>query len=306
MAAQEAVQRHAWINETTGWLPQLGELNDPIQLGVRHWDEADTSVADSPGRARGIQAYIPRDIDTQLDAAISRGGIVLVIGDQAVGKTRAAYEATRRLPQYMSLLVPHSLESLRAIVNSGVELTDVVVWLDDLERYFGSEEPDVGLLSSLTSSQQRVVVVATMRTRDYFARSAFKSREEFTAKENQRKKLSSLLNQSQRVYIEHRVSPTEYERAVGRPAEQRSFEGLHHHVEPFGDLPSGQHAIAQLTNREREVLELLANGRSSAEIADRLKLSPGTVRSHSRSIMRKLKVADRAAAARLFRGSEPG
>ncbi|HZC42140.1 MAG TPA: response regulator transcription factor, partial [Streptosporangiaceae bacterium] len=57
----------------------------------------------------------------------------------------------------------------------------------------------------------------------------------------------------------------------------------------------------RLTSREWEVLELLAEGRSTAEIARRLVLSPSTVRVHLVSVVRKLNVADRAAAARLFR-----
>ena len=57
----------------------------------------------------------------------------------------------------------------------------------------------------------------------------------------------------------------------------------------------------RLTSREWEVLELLAHGRSTAEIANRLVLSASAVRAHITSIVRKLQVADRAAAAELFR-----
>jgi DNA-binding NarL/FixJ family response regulator len=60
-------------------------------------------------------------------------------------------------------------------------------------------------------------------------------------------------------------------------------------------------AEQRLTSREWEVLELLAQGRSTAEIADRLVLSASAVRAHIASIVRKLQVADRAAAAQLFR-----
>jgi DNA-binding NarL/FixJ family response regulator len=57
----------------------------------------------------------------------------------------------------------------------------------------------------------------------------------------------------------------------------------------------------RLTSREWEVLELLAQGRSTADIAERLVISPGAVRVHVASIVRKLGVADRAAAVELFR-----
>jgi len=57
----------------------------------------------------------------------------------------------------------------------------------------------------------------------------------------------------------------------------------------------------RLTSREWEVLSLLAQERSTAEIARRLVLTPSAVRVHITSIVRKLGVADRAAAVELFR-----
>jgi len=52
----------------------------------------------------------------------------------------------------------------------------------------------------------------------------------------------------------------------------------------------------QLTGREREVLDLLAQGRANLAIATRLSLSPKTVRNHVSSILAKLQVTDRAQA----------
>ena len=57
----------------------------------------------------------------------------------------------------------------------------------------------------------------------------------------------------------------------------------------------------RLTSREWEVLELLARGWSTAEIAERLVLTRNAVRVHISSIVRKLGVRDRAAAADFFR-----
>jgi DNA-binding NarL/FixJ family response regulator len=56
----------------------------------------------------------------------------------------------------------------------------------------------------------------------------------------------------------------------------------------------------RLTSREWEVLELLAQGGSTAEIARKLVLSASAVRVHIASIVNKLEVTDRAAAVRLF------
>jgi DNA-binding NarL/FixJ family response regulator len=52
----------------------------------------------------------------------------------------------------------------------------------------------------------------------------------------------------------------------------------------------------QLTGRERQVLDLLAQGRANTAIATRLSLSPKTVRNHVSNILAKLQVTDRAQA----------
>jgi DNA-binding NarL/FixJ family response regulator len=52
----------------------------------------------------------------------------------------------------------------------------------------------------------------------------------------------------------------------------------------------------QLTDREREVLDLVAQGRANPMIATRLGLSQKTVRNHVSNILTKLQVADRAQA----------
>jgi DNA-binding NarL/FixJ family response regulator len=60
--------------------------------------------------------------------------------------------------------------------------------------------------------------------------------------------------------------------------------------------PQPRQAFPQLSEREREVLELVAQGRSNAEIAEHLVLSGKTVRNHVSNIFAKLHVADRAQA----------
>jgi len=51
-----------------------------------------------------------------------------------------------------------------------------------------------------------------------------------------------------------------------------------------------------LSDREREVLELLAAGRTNAEVAHDLFISIGTVKSHSANIYRKLGAKNRTEA----------
>lgn len=54
--------------------------------------------------------------------------------------------------------------------------------------------------------------------------------------------------------------------------------------------------LPELTNREREILALMAKGLNNAELVSKLVLSPKTVRNHITNIFSKLQVADRAEA----------
>jgi NarL family two-component system response regulator LiaR len=65
---------------------------------------------------------------------------------------------------------------------------------------------------------------------------------------------------------------------------------------PKPEEPSGQLLDELLTDRELEVLPLLASGLTNQEIARRLAISPGTVKHHVRHIASKLGVSDRTQA----------
>ena len=51
-----------------------------------------------------------------------------------------------------------------------------------------------------------------------------------------------------------------------------------------------------LSDREREVLDLIASGATNREIAGELYLSPHTIKEHTSGLYRKLKVRNRAEA----------
>lgn len=74
------------------------------------------------------------------------------------------------------------------------------------------------------------------------------------------------------------------------------FENIRPAVQP--------QVFPELSDREREILDLIAGGLKNPEIARRLYLSPKTVRNHVSNILTKLQVADRTQA--IIRAREAG
>jgi DNA-binding CsgD family transcriptional regulator len=72
-----------------------------------------------------------------------------------------------------------------------------------------------------------------------------------------------------------------------------------------GVSPDGvEMRLAALSDREREILELLAEGQGNLDIAQTLYVSPSTVKFHKRNILRKLGVSSRAQAVLLLHQSK--
>jgi DNA-binding NarL/FixJ family response regulator len=65
----------------------------------------------------------------------------------------------------------------------------------------------------------------------------------------------------------------------------------------YAEVESGVYADAALTPREREILELIGEGLTNQEIADRLVIEVGTVKNHVHNILQKLDVSSRQDAA---------
>ena len=68
--------------------------------------------------------------------------------------------------------------------------------------------------------------------------------------------------------------------------------------------PAPPEAFPELSEREREVLDLIARGLTNAAVAERLVITPKTVRNHISNIFSKLQVAHRSEA--IVRAREAG
>jgi DNA-binding NarL/FixJ family response regulator len=110
-----------------------------------------------------------------------------------------------------------------------------------------------------------------------------------------------------RGYVVKGAEPAEVLRAIRAVADGEAIFSsgiaerlIHYFTTPpvMGDLTPSAAAPAfpDLTEREREVLGLIAQGLTNSAIAERLVLSPKTVRNYITEIFSKLQVADRAQA----------
>lgn len=111
-----------------------------------------------------------------------------------------------------------------------------------------------------------------------------------------------------RGYLLKGASPDEVERAVRAVANGDVILGSAVAARAVTALTSGRSAVRvpfpELTDREREVLDLVARGHDNLTIARRLTLSPKTVRNVVSNVLTKLAVRDRAAA--IVRAREEG
>jgi DNA-binding NarL/FixJ family response regulator len=101
-----------------------------------------------------------------------------------------------------------------------------------------------------------------------------------------------------RGYVLKGASQTEMLRVIRAVAQGEALFGapIAARLMNFFAAPRPPQAFPELTEREREVLSLIAQGYDNPEIARRLVISIKTVRNHVSNIFSKLQVADRAQA----------
>jgi DNA-binding NarL/FixJ family response regulator len=95
-----------------------------------------------------------------------------------------------------------------------------------------------------------------------------------------------------------RIRAAHKDRAVVSPAVAAALMArVTKYAQLLSDVESGLYEDADLTPREREVLELVGAGLTNREIADRLVIEVGTVKNHVHNILQKLDVSSREDAA---------
>ncbi|RNL63418.1 DNA-binding response regulator [Nocardioides marmoriginsengisoli] len=103
-----------------------------------------------------------------------------------------------------------------------------------------------------------------------------------------------------RGYLLKASSPEEVEQALRAVAGGAMILGPKIAERAMATVTSGRTAVRvpfpELTDREREVLDLVARGFDNLAISRRLVLSPKTVRNHVSNVLNKLGVRDRSAA----------
>ncbi|MGN6610181.1 MAG: response regulator [Angustibacter sp.] len=110
-----------------------------------------------------------------------------------------------------------------------------------------------------------------------------------------------------RGYLLKGATPVEVERAVRAVANGEVILGPAVAARALAQLTGSRQAVSpfpSLTERELEVLDLVARGLDNTSISRRLVLSPKTVRNHVSNVLTKLAVPDRSAA--IVRAREAG
>ncbi|SEN21200.1 hypothetical protein SAMN05660976_07053 [Nonomuraea pusilla] len=142
-------------------LSPIGNLHPVRDLGVHPAIEVDGLPE--------IPPYVPRDIDRTLDDLTLNGGLVVIEGNSAAGKTRCAFEAlVRNKPKasWESVLIPADGKALRQVIDTGYNFRNMVVWLDDLEEYMSSDGLNENIARTLCpDGRNDVLLLCTLRSK---------------------------------------------------------------------------------------------------------------------------------------------
>jgi DNA-binding NarL/FixJ family response regulator len=163
-------------------------------------------------------------------------------------------------------------------------------------RLAGELDPDVVLLDLVMPGTDGVTAIELM------AEAAVRSRVLIVTSFGEQRAVVPAIRAGARGYVSKEVEPSALAAAIRAVAAGHVLLGPEIAAALLGPGGSGSAGDArgadpQLTAREREVLDLIARGRSNREIARALTVSEKTVKTHVSNVLMKLGVADRTQAA---------
>jgi hypothetical protein len=193
---------------------RLSEYDPVRDMGIHPPLRSQSSAA--------LPDYVHRTIDTELDNAISRGGLVVLEGNSAAGKSRTGYEALKRGEErlrWRSIIVPRDGSSLRAFVEASDNIRNMAIWLDDLERFMTADGLDESLISSLCpQGRSDIVLLATLRTQAKYA---------LMGRDGQMMAgASRALSSAKTIYVDRHLNDKEREYALSLQGDLRIAEAL--------------------------------------------------------------------------------
>ena len=202
---------------------------------------------------------------------------VLLADDQPLVRAglRRVFDADSRIE-----VVGEVEDGLAAVEAVGRLDPDVVVMDIRMPNVDGLEA--TRRLGALDPERPRVLVLTTFNVDDYVFSALRAGAAGFLLKDSPPEQLLDAVHVVARgdALLEPRITRSVIERFAASPERPEALERL-----------------GELTERESEVLGLIAQGMSNREIADELVISEGTVKTHVNRVLAKLGVRDRVQAA---------
>ncbi len=206
---------------------------------------------------------------------------------------------TEPTPISLILVDDHAVvrQGLRAFLETNPDLTVVgeAASGEEAQRLAADLAPDVALVDLIMPGMDGVMT--TRQIRQASPRTQVIIFSSFHGDEH----IFPALRAGALSYLLKDARPAEVAEAVRKAARGEAI--LHPKVaarivqEMQGDKPAGVNPFTELSEREMEVLHLIAAGLSNQEIAEKLIIGERTVKSHVSNILSKLHLADRTQAA---------